>query len=748
MALAHVRQEPQSDRWYEQSLSDHLLSTASQAEIFAGRFGNGDWAYLAGLWHDLGKFNPEFQTYLKQASGYDPDAHLEGSPGKIDHSAAGAQHAAQALGPMGQVLAYLIAGHHAGLPNWTHEIGHGGALSERLTQKEHLGKALQGPPSSDLLMAEPPSSLPCVAGSEQHIHLWIRMLFSCVVDADFLDTEAFMDPIKASVRSSLGTDLATLKALFDAFMISKQLSAPDTLVNQIRREVLDACRAGGELKPGLFSLTVPTGGGKTLASMAFALEHALANSKRRIVVVIPYTSIIEQTATELRRVFGNDTVLEHHSNLDPDEETAQSRLASENWDAPIVVTTNVQFFESLFAAKTSACRKLHNLVDSVVIFDEAQMLPPGYLRPILGAIQGLTNYFGVSALLCTATQPALEGRIGSQGAVFKGLEGVRELMRDPADLVQQLKRVRLRPQHPDLSPTTWPDLADELAEKEQVLCIVNTRKDCQELHALMPKGTIHLSALMCAEHRSDVITRIKTLLKDGAPVRVISTQLVEAGVDLDFPVVYRALAGLDSMAQAAGRCNREGRLSAEGRLGEAVFFKAPKDAPPGLLLKGQQACEEMLRCCPDDVISLTPGSFKRYFELFYSSVNSFDAKDMKTLLETSASAGQIQFRTAASRFNLIDDQAQRSIVVWYGPRKPIIQGLLETIRIAGPSRDRMRKLQRFTVNLSERDFLELHKRGEIQESNGIWAQAVDGLYDENLGLCPRGAAWNPETYVL
>ncbi len=743
MALAHVR--PTGSTWEEHDLLGHLEGTAQRAREFADAFGNGDWARLAGLWHDLGKFPPAWQAYLKGKSGFDPEAHLEGNHGKLDHSSAGAQHAIARLGPMGQVLAYLIAGHHAGLPDWSHETG--GSLKSRLEKRECLD-AIQSHIPTEILNGAIPQSRPCVTRQDD-CHLWIRMLFSCLVDADFLDTEAFMDPEKADQRPS-GQDLAALKARFDAYMIEKQEKAQDTPVNRIRAEVLKACREGANQTPGLFSLTVPTGGGKTLASMAFALEHALAKGKRRIIVVIPYTSIIEQTAKVFRDVFGEGVVLEHHSNLDIDKESQQSRLAAENWDAPVIVTTNVQLFESLFAARTSSCRKLHNIAESVVILDEAQMLPPEYLQPILGVLNALVEGYKVSALLCTATQPALVGEIGSQKAKFKGLEGVRELMPDPGELSRQLQRVQLQPQHPELQAVSWEALAQQLQTFDQVLCIVNTRRDCRELFQLMPPGTIHLSALMCAEHRSEVIERIKGLLSAGQSARVISTQLVEAGVDLDFPVVFRALAGLDSLAQAAGRCNREGKLNADGRLGQVFYFRAPKDAPTGLMLKGQQACEESLRCDLDAVQNLSPQAFTRYFKRFYADVTSFDSKGMHELLEKDIASGKLyfQFRTAALKFKLIDDQAQCAVVVLYGPQKEAIERLLEDVRILGPSRERLRKLQRCTVNIPERDFKALQSRGEILEVGGLWAQAVDGLYHDDLGFCPQGAPWNPETLVL
>ena len=740
--VAHVHLDPETGLWREHAMEAHLQGVAERAAAFAADFHNQDWAHLAGLLHDLGKFNPEFQAYLRLASGYAPETRQEGGAGKVDHSTAGAIHAVEQLGTLGHVIAYLIAGHHTGLPDWYPEPGMGGALVERLTKREGLDKALKAHPHPEYLPCSAPQSPPSVA-SPDHVHLWVRMLFSCLVDADFLDTEAFMQPAKPMARATT-TALAPLKAAFERHMASFASAFP-TPVNQMRQEVLLACREGAELPPGFFSLTVPTGGGKTLASLAFALDHALRHGKRRIIVVIPYTSIIEQTAGVLSGIFGPEAVLEHHCNLDPDRETMQGRLAAENWDSPIIVTTNVQFFESLFAARTSSCRKLHNIAQSVVIFDEAQMLPPEFLKPILSVLQGLVEGFGVSALLCTATQPAVLGSIGSQKARFDGLQDVRELMPDPARLAQSLQRVRVRPYTPGQEPVTWEALARDLADRPQVLCIVNTRKDCRALHALMPKGTLHLSGLMCAEHRSAVIQTIKDRLRGSGPVRVISTQLVEAGVDLDFPVVYRALAGLDSMAQAAGRCNREGRLNGQNQLGEVVLFAAPQPPPPGLLRKGEEAGKEMLRCFPQEVADLAPWAFRRYFELFYAKVNSFDTKDMGGLLMKGAPACY-QFRTAASRFKLIDDQAQQAIVVWHGPDKRAIQALLEELRREGPSRQRLRKLQRFTVSLPERAFKVLQNTGDIQEIQGIWAQAVDGLYDDVLGLCPEGARWNPETY--
>jgi len=614
-------------------------------------------------------------------------------------------------------------------------------------------------PPEGILLAMVPKSLPCGKRMEtpEHAHLWIRMLFSCLVDADFLDTERFMDPEKAALRP-VEADLVALRGKYDGFMAEMQAGATNTSVNRIRRQILDDCRSHAVWEPGFFSLTVPTGGGKTLASMGFALDHAIRHGKRRIVVVIPYTSIIEQTADVLRKVFGDEAVLEHHSNLDPDRETRQAKLATENWDAPIVVTTNVQLFESLFAARTGACRKLHNLTDSVLILDEAQMLPPEFLKPILSGLRGLVENFGVSAVLCTATQPALVGRIGGDKfqnkESFDGLPkgAVRELMSSPDSLSRELMRVQVE-RHPNRDqPCSWEEIAADISLLEQVLCIVNTRKDCRALFDLLPEGTIHLSALMCGEHRSEVIAGIKAKLKAGESIRVVSTQLVEAGVDLDFPVVYRALAGLDSIAQAAGRCNREGKLSQPGQV---VVFAPPKAAPTGLLRKGEDATKSLLRTRPELVDSLSPEAFRTYFETFYGKVTSFDAKDIQALLAgPDAQKFQIQFRTAAQRFRLIDDSAQKSIVVWFEGNRFESRELLEELRRFGPHRRLMRRLQRCTVTVPERAWKGRLDQGSIQElvgsdgkGLGLWGQCIPELYDRKFGLRLEGPAFQGDEFI-
>ncbi len=361
--LAHVRRNDDGS-FLIHELEEHLRAVADLAGGFASTFGHAEWGQLAGLWHDLGKYSSAFQSYIAHGSGLDPEAHIEGGKGRVNHSSAGALHAVKKLGGKGLLLAYLIAGHHAGLPDWHPDEHALSSLSQRLEDRQHLQAISSVTVPTDVLHpAITPATKPL--GGEAGLALWLRMLFSCLVDGDFLDTEKFMDGEKAQSRGTF-SPMEELLGKFDEHMTKLTAEAKPTPVNRVRAEVLHQCRKGASDTPGLFSLTVPTGGGKTLSGLAFALMHAVHHQKRRIIYVIPYTSIIEQTAEIFRDIFG-ENVVEHHSNLDPQKESAKSRLATENWDAPIIVTTNVQFFESLFAARTSSCRKLHNIVNSAVV---------------------------------------------------------------------------------------------------------------------------------------------------------------------------------------------------------------------------------------------------------------------------------------------------------------------------------------------------------------------------------------------
>ena len=748
-SLAHVSGAHEGV-WRAHGLGEHLRAVSSLAADFARPFGSSATAGLAGLWHDLGKYRPGFQRYIRQAKG--EDAHIEGKVSGPDktHSTAGALLACDRYGRAGHVLAYLIAGHHAGLYDWNSENT---SLEYRLSSddaRKELDEAMAASPASDILNPAPIDlDLRLVPGGSAGFALWLRLLFSCLVDADFLDTEAFMDPDRADRRGDW-PDIQSLHDRLDHHLAELALKAPTTLVNHARAEVLAQCRAKAAETPGLFSLTVPTGGGKTLSSMAFALEHARRYGKRRVIYVIPYTSIIEQTADVFRAVFG-DAVIEHHSNVEsaPEQETGKSRLACENWDAPIVVTTNVQFFESLFAAKTSRCRKLHNIVDSVVVLDEAQLLPPEFLQPILDVLNLLTKHYGVTVVLCTATQPALSTREYFDARQnLRGLDSVREIIDDPDALYHALERVQVRLPADWNTPTSWDALAQELQEHDSALAIVNRRQDARELWEKMPEGTLHLSALMCGAHRSRVIADITARLKANIPTRVVSTQLIEAGVDVDFPVVYRALAGLDSIAQAAGRCNREGKLEQ----GNVVVFVAPKPAPPGLLRKGEDACRSTLHgieCNP-----LERDLFARYFERLYHAC-TLDDHGIADLLKVDGGTLACNFRSAADQFKLIQDEDRVPVIVRYrGPDSTDdkVNNLIAALRTGRPERKLMRKLmrklQRYIVNIHRREALRLLGNNDLDEiMPGLFVQTRDCSYHPMLGFITDVAPLSASHYV-
>lgn len=705
---AHSRENTPSEKW--QPLSAHSRGVGDLAARFAAPFHSSEWAYHAGLLHDLGKADSTFQGYLFKSNGLDDKNY---DSGRVNHSSAGAAFAEERFGCCaGRVLAYLIAGHHAGLADYYPTETGNAALQMRLEEgvenlsriRSHVSQVTDGLS----VLKSPPSFL---VRNLKGYHLWIRMLYSCLVDADFLDTEAFMQPDAPCLRVGFKS-IPELKERFDLFMEEKARKVPQTTVNAIRQEILTACRIAATQQPsGLFSLTVPTGGGKTLSGMAFALNHAERYHKRRVIYVIPYTSIIEQTVEILSGIFGAENVIEHHSNLDPSKETQRSRMASENWDAPIIVTTNVQFFESMYAAKSSRCRKLHNIAESVVILDEAQLLPPQLLVPCVDAINQLTRHYGVTVVLSTATQPALPGLDASFEIVPPSLNLYGRLRRTEIFLPQDMK-----------APVMWPKLVGQLIKHKQVLCIVNTRRACYDLFNLMPSGTVHLSALMCGAHRTRMIRYIKWCLKRGRPLRVISTQLVEAGVDIDFPVVYRAFAGLDSIAQAAGRCNREGVLNDGGGLGEVHVFVPPQPAPSGLLRKGEDTMRELLESGVDPY---NPESYRRYFGLFYGKVNDTGVRFNEWLVKDACPDLAFQFRTAAANFKLIDEQAQRAVIVRYRESETWIGRL----RFAGPTREIMRHFQRFTVNLPAHMVARMKLDGLVEEvCDGVFVQTLSTMY--------------------
>ena len=752
--IAHIKKNPDGSWAKPHLLSEHLNSVARIAGEFASEFGNNDWAELAGYLHDLGKYHPDWQKYIRRETGYyDENAHIENNGNRPNHSTAGAvlPFIKFKNSPAAKLLAYVIGGHHSGLPDWY------GQLDKRIYDEEvklntaDLDKISNIEEAKEFISKNIPSSTPSIIknnenDSKEYLHLWVRMLFSCLVDADFLDTEKYMDN---TVRGGYDS-IEHLKNKFDNYIQTKK---SDSEINKKRNDILNQCIEKSKLQPGFFSLTVPTGGGKTLSSMAFALNHALHHNKKRIIVAIPYTSIIEQTAKvfkygsdideeiELRKqqgnfLFGEDQVVEHHSNIDPDEETSKNRLASENWDAPIIVTTNVQLFESLFVNKTSACRKLHNIVNSIIILDEAQMLPPQYLKPILSALKGLVKYFGVTVLFMSATLPAFKGKIGTEPVSFTGIEDITEIIDDPEELAKDFKRVNIHFPEDLSKKSDWNYIAEQLKEYKQVLCIVNTKNDCRKLHSLMPEETYHLSTFMCGEERSEKISEIKNKLKKDETIRVISTQLVEAGVDIDFPVVYRALSGLDSIAQAAGRCNRENKLLERGKV---VVFVPPNPSPSGHLRKAEDACKSIIR--NKNYQKFTPDLYTEYFKYFYSNLNSFDKADFESRLVRNASDFNFAFKEFAEKFYLIDSHKQQSIIVMYENTKNGNLQLIEQLKCPGPNKDLIRKLQRYTVNVYEHIFNKIRENNLIELINGYWVQSDPILYKPGLGLLANDEDW-------
>ena len=609
------------------------------------------------------------------------------------------------------------------------------------------GAAAAVPAARSFLAGEMPQGGP---PSRESLSLWVRFLFSALVDADFLDTEAFMDADRADSRSGW-KDLPEIAEVFERFMESKVRD--DTELNRTRGEILAWCRDAADQKPGLFSLTVPTGGGKTLSSMAFALRHALRHGKARVVYVIPYTSILEQTVDVFREALGEEepwtAILEHHSNLEPDQETLRGRVAAENWDAPIVVTTSVQFFESLFAARTSRTRKLHNLVGSVVVLDEVQLINPDFLLPILDVLQFLADEFQVTVLTMTATRPSWSASEAGDGP--SRLKCVREIIPDPDLLHERLRRVYVRiPRRLD-EPKEWDEVAERILSEPSALCVVNRRQDARELFLRVQREdpeAVHLSALMCGAHRSNVIRRVKERLSRGEGVRVVSTQLVEAGVDLDFPVVFRALAGLDSIAQAAGRCNREGQMDR----GEVHVFVPPAAPPPGILRLAADVARSLF--AEGALDPLAPCSFDRFFRhLYWLRGDRLDKEGIRQLLDHDGRSVELEyaFRTAASRFRLIDDRDRVSVVVrWPVPYgDPKVESALRDLEHTGGRRSIFRRLQRAVVGVSRWHLAPLVEGGAVQEIHDrLYVQRDTSLYDAVLGLAvDLGTARNPEDLI-
>ncbi|NLW50824.1 MAG: CRISPR-associated endonuclease Cas3'' [Candidatus Brocadiaceae bacterium] len=716
-------------------LRTHLETVASLARRFADAFGAGEWGYIAGLWHDIGKYQQRFQDRLR------------GQAVSVEHSGPAAALAMAADARKSRPIAFAAAGHHGGLPN-PRMSGPGlpSPLAERLEKAARLLAEIWEdlPPAvRDASLPALPTHLtkasPGAAGSKRltrSIEFWTRFLFSALVDADWLDTESYFRPDIGARRSAFESIELLRKRLdgyIDHIVAGLDASVRASGVNQARAHVLDACRKAAAAAPGVFSLTVPTGGGKTLSAMSFALRHAVFHGLRRVIVVIPYTSIIEQNAHEYRKALGAANVVEHHSNLDVarvkqalgEEMAGRHELATENWDAPVIVTTSVQFFESLFANGPSRCRKLHNIARSVIILDEVQTVPPHFLLSIVEALEELTNHYGCSLVLSTATPPSLKERQRFEN----GLRNVRDIVPESEALDTKLARVRYHWPEQDAPPVAWESLASELARHEQVLCIVHRRADARLLAEMLAQlqdeeSVHHLSALMCPEHRTLVLEGVKGALISGRPCRVVSTQLVEAGVDVDFPVVYRAMAGLDSIVQAAGRCNREGRHDR----GDVFLFRAPTRPPAGTLRKAMESAETLLHEVGNGLQPDCPTLIDRFFRMLYSK-ETLDARQIQTHRQ------ELNFATVDRNFRLIEDGFSRPVIVPYGEAP----ALVADVQRDGPSREARRRLQRYVVSIYPNAFDKLQSAGALEEVvEGLFflSSAYADLYSERFGLTP------------
>lgn len=700
-------------------LADHLEAVASLAERFASAFGAGELARVAGLLHDIGKSNPDFQRYLLDSW----KAEKEGGnrPKSTPHSVFGGIALAQTGLP---VLSVVAAGHHGGIANLCDLKPKLSAEVDDRWFQEAISSLDRDAISRTALPEYAKDALPC--------EFLIRMLFSALVDADWLDTEAHFNSAKIALRGN-AVHLSNLWKLFESDqnrLLAKAASSGESPVNRARREIYEACLEAADGPQGVYRLTVPTGGGKTRSGMGFALRHAMKHGLDRIIFAIPYTSIIDQTVDVYQGIFGAENVLEHHSaiepTLDPSEGESEAelrrQLAAENWDAPIVVTTTVQLFESLFSNKPSRCRKLHSIARSVLVLDEVQTLPIHLLKPILDVLRELVDHHGVTLVLSTATQPAFSG----ESPYLKGFTPEpTEIVPDPGRYFNALKRVEYQIEDESWS---WERVAEEMRNEKQALCVVNSRKDAVELFRLLDDpDALHLSTLMCPAHRRDTLCEIRRRLDCGVPCRVVSTQVVEAGVDLDFPVVLRAIGPLDRIVQAAGRCNREGRL----QMGRVIVFRPEEGRGP----RGSYATatsEAGIMLSAEECNLHSPEVFDCYFRRLWQDCN-LDSHGIMGLRE------RLNYQTVAERFRMISEDTV-PVVVPYGDPGPGVT--LRAIEAKGSAnREEWRKLQNISVSIFRHSATQYEQDGLIKPVlDGLYEWT--GIYNEHTGIsadCPDPA---------
>lgn len=690
--LAHRNDMHEQDLWL------HLSGVAERAGIFADHFDAGQFVSCVALHHDLGKYSEKFQRRIR------------GDSVQVDHSTAGAQYLYDRnRSGLGLLAAYCIAGHHGGLPDGGHKSQpHLGGLYGRLEKTIEDFSGFLEDFSSEVSILPPLST---VIGTGFQAAFFTRMAFSCLVDADWLDTEHFLSGEKP--RGNFST-IDSLAAKFHAG-IEKYLN-PTRPLDILRTEILQNCLTAADVSHNLFTLTAPTGSGKTISSMAFALEHARMHNKRRIIYVVPYNTIIEQNAAVFENMLGSTDIVQHHSGVsysnDEQNPDYHKLLATENWDAPIIVTSSVQFFESLFSNRPGSCRKIHNIANSVLIFDEAQMIPLPFLIPCVEAIKELVANYRCTAVLATATQSSLD-------SYLKPLE-LKEIVASPQKMYESFKRVQI---DRSLGRLTEDELVERLSLHDQVLCIVNTRRSAQKL-AKTIDGAYHLSTTMYPRHRSEVLTTIRERLKDELPCVVISTSLIEAGVDVDFPVVYRERAGLDSIIQAAGRCNREN----ENDIKDSIVYVFETESHQSSSIAQNVSAYEHVSRNVQDISSLK--AIDMYFKQIRYLLGD-EALDKNKAIQAFddglANALSLPFEEVAKSFHLIEDNTKAIYVLSKAPE------LANRLREGERKRELFQQLQPFTVSLYNRELKELEHQFERIDDQ-ILILTVNDFYDEKIGV--------------
>jgi CRISPR-associated endonuclease/helicase Cas3 len=751
--VAHTPPDRDLQRW--QTMAEHSANVARLAEEFAKPFRADELAKWAGWLHDVGKYSDAFQRYLRECHAAKLANRPPPPPGSAEHKAAGTLGALERFPrEIRDILALCVLGHHGGLnaaSDTKSKIAESAAKQDLQIAIERACQDLTAlstmcptPDELDIL-----KSIKTASGDRGCLYeVLTRFVFSCLVDADSLDTEAHFSPDQAAGRASItlenvGTEwLEKLKKS----QVTLQSGAADTDVNRVRRQVYEAALAAASGPPGLFSLTVPTGGGKTRSSLAFALAHVAQHGLRRIIYAIPYTSIVDQTAAAFREILGEDAVLEHHSaveariqkasgaDADEDEQSREvrQRLAAENWNAPLIVTTTVQLFESLFACRTSRCRKLHNIAGSVIILDEVQTLPLSLLTPLVDMLRTLVEHYNVTVVLCTATQPAIQ----ESTPYFKGLGPATPIVPNPAPHFEILKRVTYRV---EADPWGWARVAEEMREKDgSCLTILNTKKDALALlEALGDAPNIrHLSTLLCGAHRKDILKDIRAALDEertagGPGVLLVSTQVVEAGVDLDFPRVLRAMGPLDRIIQAAGRCNREGLRPIEASE-VIVFTPSEGGVPPGEYKMALGQAKLMIAKSGGALNFDSPEIATRYFAELYNLVGKpgLDVENVQMHRK------KLDYPIVAQKVRLIKDDTV-PVLVKYAPLADEYAKVVAMFRTLLDRGDRIprglwRRTQPLTVAIYRHEIERLRTTVEelVPDQLYIWR----GPYDPVRGI--------------